>query len=148
MALSQLRPMVIEGDRPAPAAPQSGFTKLPDGSLIMRGTPRVMEKPGMLAGLRQLIASKLGPAPAPQDQWWIPQAAPAEPVAAAPVAAPAAQPMAPSLPGYNDWAEIEEEANKEQRIKEQLGGVSKNILGNERLIQGKWFSPNAPQRVD
>lgn len=146
MALSQLRPMVIEGDRPAPAAPQSGFTKLPDGSLIMRGTPRVMEKPGMLAGLRQLIASKLGPAPAPVDKYWIPPE-PA-PVAAAPVAAPAAQPMTPSLPGYSDWAEIEQETNKEQRIKEQLGGVSRNILGNERLIQGRWFTPTTPNRVD
>lgn len=146
MALSQLRPFVIEGDRPAPTAPQSGFTKLPDGSLIMRGTPRVMEKPGMLAGFRRFIQEKLNPAP-PVDRYWIPEPAPASPATTAPAAVPIAQPGTP-LPQYDEWREIEEEAAKEQRIKEQLGTVSSNILGNERLIQGKWLSPSAPKRVD
>lgn len=111
--------MVIEGDRPAPAAPQSGFTKLPDGSLIMRGTPRVMEKPGMLAGFRRFIQEKLNPAP-PVDRYWIPEPALAAPVTTAPAAVPIAQPGTP-LPQYDEWREIEEEAAKEQRIKEQLG---------------------------
>lgn len=147
MALSQLRPMVIEGDRPAAAQPASGFTRLPDGSLIMRGQKPVEAKPGVLAGLRSFIASKLNPAP-PVDRYWIPpEPAPAAPVAAAPAHA-IAGPGTP-LPAYNDpWGEIEEETMKEQRIKEQLGGVSRNILGNERLIQGKWLSPSAPKRVD
>lgn len=146
MALSQLRPMVIEGDRPASAQPDSGFTRLPDGSLIMRGQRPVEAKPGVLAGLRSFIASKLNPSP-PVDRYWIPPESAPAPVAAAP--APAVTGPGTPLPAYNDpWGEIEEEAMKEQRIKEQLGDVSRNILGNERLIQGKWFSPNAPKRVD
>jgi hypothetical protein len=139
------RMFAIEGDRPAPVA-GGDMVKLPDGSLIMRGAPKPVEaKPGVLAGLRNFFASKLAPAPAPQDQYWIPQ--PAAPVA--PVAAPPAlvAPGAP-LPAYDAWSAIEEEANKEQRIKEQLGGISSNILNNERLIQGKWFNPRAPKRSD
>lgn len=143
MALSQLRPMVIEGDRP-PAATQSGFTRLPDGSLIMRGPPKAaIEQPGLLAGLKQWVASKLNPAP-PVDRYWIPPAA-APVVAPAPVVAGPGMP----LPAYNDpWGEIEQVANREKALADQLGDVSKNILGNERLIQGKWFSTNAPKRVD
>jgi hypothetical protein len=146
MALSQLQPFVIEGDRPAPAA-SGDMVKLPDGSLIMTGKAKPVEaKPGVLAGLRNFFASKLASAPAPQDQYWIPQ--PAAPVA--PVAAPvvAGGPGTP-LPAYNDpWGEIEQVANREKALADQLGTASKNILNNERLIQGKWFSNSAPKRVD
>lgn len=147
--LSQLRPMVIEGDRPAAAQPVSGFTRLPDGSLVMRGQKPVEAKPGVLAGLRSFIASKLNPAP-PVDKYWIPPDAPVAQVAAAPVTpVPAVSGPGTPLPAYNDpWGEIEQVANREQALADQLGGVSKNILNNERLIQGKWFSNSAPKRVD
>lgn len=147
MALSQLRPFVIEGDRPAAAQPASEFTRLPDGSLVMRGQKPVEAKPGVLAGLRSFIASKLNPAP-PVDRYWIPpEQTPAAPVAAAPAPVVAGPGM--PLPAYNDpWGEIEAKAAEQERVAKELGAVSKNILGNERLIQGKWFSTNAPKRVD
>lgn len=136
--------MVIEGDRPAPAAP-GGMVKMADGSLIMRGAPKAaIEQPGMLSGLLGWAKSKLSPAPAPVDNYWIPPTAAPAPVAPAPVvAAPGA-----SLPPYDEWAEIEQEAAKEKAIADKLGTVSKNILNNERLIQGKWFDRAAPKRVD
>lgn len=141
MAMPPLQPFITEGDRPAPAA-QPGMVKLPDGSLIMRGAPKAIEKPGMLAGLRNWVAEKLSPAP-PVDKYWIPQ--PAAP--AAPVAPAAAAPGTP-LPAYDAWSEIEQEVAKEKAIADKLGAVSSNILNNERLIQGKWFSPSAPKRIN
>lgn len=146
MALSQLRQMVIEGDRPAPAAP-GDMVKMADGSLIMRGQPKAaIEQPGMLSGLLGWAKSKLSPAPAEPAPYWIPQ--PAAPVPAQ--AAPAPVAAAPeALPAYNDpWSEIEQVANREKVLADQLGTVSKNILNNERLIQGKWFSNSAPKRVE
>lgn len=147
MALSQLRQMVIEGDRPAPAAAQQGMVKLQDGSLIMRGPPKAaIEQPGMLSGLIGWAKSRLNPAPAEPAPYWIP--APAAPVPAQAAPAPVAE--APgALPAYNDpWTEIEQVANREKALADQLGGVSKNILNNERLVQGRWFSNSAPKRVD
>lgn len=136
--------MVIEGDRPAPDT-QSGFTKLPDGSLIMRGQPKPTEQPpGFFAGLRQWAQEKLSPTPAQPAPFWIPEAAPAAPPPPA-VAGPGAP-----LPSYNDaaWNEIAAKAADQERVARELGTVSSNIMNNERLIQGKWFSPTAPKRVD
>lgn len=124
---------------------QPGMVKMADGSLIMRGPPKAaIEQPGMLSGLLGWAKSKLSPTPAPVDQFWIPPAATPAPMAPAPaVAAPGAP-----LPAYDEWAEIEQEAAKEKAIADRLGTVSKNILNNERLIQGRWFDRTAPKRVD
>lgn len=146
MALSQLRPFVIEGDRPAPDA-QPGFTKLSDGSLIMRGTPKAaMEEPGFFSGLKQWARERLNPAPAQPPPFWLP-----EPVSAAPAATPAPAMAGPGtpLPAYNDpFTEIAAKVAERDRVAEELGPVSSNIMNNERLIQGKWFSPNVPKRVE
>lgn len=148
MALSQLRQMVIEGDRPAPA-PAGDMVKMADGSLIMRGAPKTaIEQPGMLSGLLGWAKSKLSPAPAQPAPYWIPSATPA-PVAPVATPEPAVGGPGAPLPAYGDpWAEIEQVANREKALADQLGGVSKNILNNERLIQGKWWSNTAPKRVD
>lgn len=138
MALSQLRPFVIEGDRPAAAQPASGFTRLPDGSLIMRGQKPVEAKPGVLAGLRSFIASKLNPAP-PVDHYWIPpEQTPAAPIAVAPAPVVAGPGM--PLPAYNDpWGEIEAKATEQERVKKELEGVSKAVMNSPALIEGKWM---------
>lgn len=126
--------MVIEGDRPA-TAPQSSFTKLPDGSLIMSGTPKAIERPGILAGLRQWAKERLSPAPAQPAPFWIPQSAPV--TAPVPVVAGPGMP----LPAYDAWTEVETKAAEQERVAKELGGVSKAVMNSPELIEGKWFSP-------
>lgn len=114
---------------------QPGMVKLPDGSLIMTGQKPVHAKPGMLAGLRSYFAAKLNPQP-PVDKYWIPQPAP---LPASSPSQPA--PLAPGepLPSYSAWGEIEDAVLREQRIKDELGGVSKAILNSPQIIEGKWL---------
>lgn len=115
------------------------FQRLPDGSLILRGTPAPPKS--RLESLKAAIAGfidAMRPAPKVQPYWLPPQ----DQAQAAPAPAPAqaAAPAAPGLPVYNSgpWGEIESKAQDRQRIVEQLGEFPQRMMASP-LVEGRLF---------
>lgn len=112
------------------------FVKMPDGSLIMVGTPK--PQPSAWERFKAAVKSipdRFSPKPAP---WWIaqPQAVQAlEPVVKVPVMQQTAQQLtaAPAVP-VNDFDEAEKEAAKRQAIVQQLGTLPRNVMASKFFI--------------
>lgn len=103
------------------------FTRLPDGTLILRGTPAPSKPSGLKAALMGFMDAMRG-APKP-EQWWIEKPK----VSAAPAPAPA-----PALPAYNAWGDIEKEAAERNRITSGLGEFPQRMLASP-LAEGRLF---------
>lgn len=101
------------------------FTRLPDGSLILRGTPAPAKPSGLKAALMGFMDAMRG-APKP-EQWWIEKPK---------VASAAPAPSAPALPAYNAWGDIEKEMAERDRITSGLGEFPKRMLASP-LAEGR-----------
>jgi len=114
------------------------FVKMPDGSLIMVGTPKAQPSAWeRFKATVKAIPDRFRPKPAP---WWIAQ--PQAPVVQArevqvPVMQQTAQQLLAPPPGaapVNDFEEAEKEANKRAAIVKQLGDVPRNVLASEFFV--------------
>lgn len=116
---------------------------MPDGSLVMMQNPQAYnpwtmqsyqdmapaqpQAPGTWDRFRSAVSRFLRPAQA-QNKWWIQQP---QPVAARP-----AQAQAPALPPYNDWDQIQAEAENRAKIVEQLGEFPQRMMESP-LVEGR-----------